>query len=192
MDKHNNGFEKTNSEAEEQDDVVTEEESSEDAEDVVGKLREKLKRAEAERHEYLSGWQKTRAEYANIRKREDEERRDFTKFAEAGLISELVSVLDSFEAAFGDGTEWNSVPETWRSGIKNTYNQLLAILSGHGLETIGRTGDPFDPNIHEAVGTIKIENPEDDHKALEIVQKGYKIHGKLIRPAKVRVGEHGT
>lgn len=150
------------------DDSVVEEEHSADK---VRKLKEKLKESEAKAREYLDGWQRERAEIANARKRDEEAKKDFLKFANAGLIEELVPVLDSLNLSGGHA--------------EAIYRQMLQVLKQHGLEEDNPLGEAFDPRRHEAIGTREGE----ENKILEVAQKGYILSGKIIRPAKVIIGQ---
>src|SRR3989344_2304370 len=167
------------------DSVVAEESQAE----TIKKLRDKLKKCESEKIEYLTGWQKAKADFINLRKRDEDEKQIFTKFANVGLISELLSVLDNFEHAMrGEG--WDKLPAEWRKGLEFTINQLHLVLEKNGVSKISEVGVTFDTNIHEAVGTINVENKEEDHVVKVIFQTGYKINERVIRPAKVKIGEY--
>ena len=72
------------------------------------------------------------------------------------------------------------------------YNQLIAVLKASGLEEIDPLGISFSPHEHEALGTVHTDKEAEDHKVLEVLQKGYKFNGKVIRPAKVKIGEFIT
>jgi molecular chaperone GrpE len=150
--------------------------------DAVKKLKEKVKNAEAKAKEHLDNWQRAQAEFLNLRKRDEEAKQDFVKFAKAGIIEELIPVLDSFNLALAHG----------HKDIEPVYNQLMQILRNHGLTEINPVGEPFDPRLHEAVGTIPTDKKENDHKVLEVFQKGYIMSGKTLRPAKVRIGEYSS
>ncbi len=154
------------------DDSVVEEEFSRDK---IKKMKEKLKEAESKAKEYLDGWQRAQAEFVNLRKRDEEGRQDFLKFANAKLIEELMPVIDSLELSGGHA--------------EPIYKQLMQILKQNGLEELSPVGAPFDPREHEAIGVVATAKPEEDHKVLEVMQKGYILSGKIIRPAKVRIGE---
>lgn len=147
--------------------------------DVVKKLREKVKTAEEKAREYLTGWQKERAEIANARRRDEEAKQEFMKFAKATLVEELIPVLDSFNIALSHGHE----------GLEPLYNQLFSVLKAQGLEELDSRGGDFNPREHEALQMVPTQDKGEDHKVLEVLQKGYKLHGKVIRPAKVKVGE---
>lgn len=154
------------------DDSVVEEEYSADK---VRKLKEKVKATEEKAKEYLDGWQRERAEIANARKRDEESKKDFLKFANADFILQLMPVLDSFELSLPHGNK----------ELEAIYRQLTQILKANGLEEMNPLGETFDPRRHEAIGTKEGEQ----HKILEVRQKGYILAGKIIRPAKVIIGE---
>src|SRR3989344_4930973 len=149
------------------DSVVAEEHAGEQ----VKKLKEKLKEAEAKAKEYLDGWQRAQADFVNLRKRDEEAKKEFIKFVSEKLIGELVPVLDSLSLSGSHG--------------EVVYKQLLHILKQNGLGEINPIGETFDPREHEAISTKEGE----ENKILEVVQKGYILHGKIIRPAKVKIGE---
>lgn len=147
--------------------------------DEIKKLKGKLKDAEAKAKEYLDGWQRAQADFVNLRKRDEESRVEFLKFANADMVAQLIPVLDSFELSLPHGNK----------ELEIIYRQLLQILKANGLEESEPKGEQFDPRLHEAVGNIKTEKKDDDHKILEVVQKGYILQGKILRPAKVKIGE---
>lgn len=164
------------------------ESASMDARGTIAKLRSRLKKAEEEKQEYLDGWQRTKADFINTRKRDEENNRDFAKFARSDLILDIVNVLDSFDMAVGNKTEWEKLPPEWRKGMEGIRSQLLSILNKNGLKELNPIGEEFNPALEEAAGFIDTEKEEEDGKILQILQKGYFIHEKLIRPAKVKIG----
>ena len=176
---------------EEADDVVLEadEDNAEGGiQHTLKKLRERLKKAEADKQEYLTGWQTTKAEYINSRKRDEETQRTLAKFAQAELVEELLPVLDSFDVALNHAKATDTIPKEWSDGMRQVYNQFLTILIGRGVKQINPLGEPFDPNLHEAIGMVDTDKQSEDNKVLDVVQKGYTLHDKLIRTARVRVG----
>lgn len=176
----------TKMEPEDLDDSVVAEEN---AAETVRKLREKLKACEKERQEYLAGWQRAKADLINARKRDEETFRDLAKFANGQLIDDLIPVLESFEMAMADKAAWEKADANWRTGVEYIYSQLKKTLSEKGLEEIDPQGLMFDHNLHEAVLYEKVDDEKKDRIVIEVVQKGYSFHGKVIKPAKVRVGE---
>lgn len=149
--------------------------------DQVKKLREKLKKCESDKQEYLDGWQRSKADVVNIKKRTETEKAEFAKYATENLIVDLIVTLDSFDMAF-KGKAWDAVDDNWKKGVEYIHSNLLNTLKNHGVEEFDPVGEKFDPNKHHAVegdeGTIK-----------EVVRKGYSLNGKVIRPAEVKVGE---
>ena len=173
---------------EENDDIIVEDDPElSSPKGVEKKLREKLKEAEAKAKEYLDSWQRTQADFVNARKRDEEAKLEFMKFAVSGLVEDLLPVVDSFELA-------RSHPSTGSgqaaNGIEQIYKQFMGVLRQRGLEELDPLGQPFDPKEHESIGFVGAEKPEDDHKVLEVIQKGYILSGKILRPAKVRIGEY--
>lgn len=176
-----------------EDDIKIEEEVSEDGEvdqsATIKKLRTKLKEAESKAQEYLTGWQKERAEGVNLRKRLEEEKKDFAKFAKEDIATELIPVLDSFESAFKNKEAWEKVDKNWRVGVEYIHSQLINVLANHGVSVVNPLGEKFDPQRDEAIGSVEVENEDDDHKIMEVVSVGYKLQDKLIRAPKVKVGQ---
>ena len=154
--------------------------AEEHAHDKVLKLKEKLRLAEEKAKEYLDGWQRAQADFVNLRKRDEEAKIEFLKFAKTDLIEQMAPVLDSLELSLPHGNK----------ELEVIYKQLLSVLKSNGLAEDQPLGEIFDPRRHESIGTIDIEKQAEDHKILEVVQKGYILQGKIIRPAKVRIGEY--
>ncbi len=162
--------------------------------DKLNELRKKLKESEAKRAETLEDLQRAKAEFLNVRKRlEEETYRDRDRQVN-NFIEKLTPLADSFSMAMSDKTAWEAIDKNWRVGIESIYGQLQSLLKDYAVLTINETGVVFDPNRHEAVATIPVENKEQDHKVISIIQTGYErvVNGKaeLIRPARVTVGEH--
>jgi molecular chaperone GrpE len=139
---------------------------------------EKLKR---ERDEYLAGWQRAKADFVNYQKEEARRQEEFAKWALAGFISELLNVLDSFDIAISQTTA-----EKELLGLTLIRSQLLALLTKYGLQPIPvEKGMKFDPEFHEAIAHEPSDLPEDT--ILAEIQKGYTLHNRVLRPAKVKV-----
>lgn len=156
----------------------------------IKKLREELKIARKERDEYLTGWQRAKADFINARKEEEKSRAEFVKSANKELVLDIVTTLDNFDMAFANKEAWEKVDENWRKGVEYIYSQLLATLEQNGLKQLVPLGEMFDPNIHTSVESVPVAKPEDEHKILEVAQKGYTQNGSLIRSPKVKVGKH--
>ncbi|HYM61114.1 MAG TPA: nucleotide exchange factor GrpE [Thermoanaerobaculia bacterium] len=129
---------------------------------------------------------RTLADYENFRKRSEREKADFYRYALAGTLRELLPVLDNFERALSHAGE----EDDFHKGVVLIYKQLSDALQKHGLRVIEEVGVPFDPNFHEAV--VRDENPSvPSHTVVEILQKGYFLHDRLLRPAMVKVSVGG-
>ena len=126
------------------------------------------------------------AEFENIRKRIQREANQLVEYANRELIEHLLPVLDNFDRAIANPGE--SV-ETLLSGIEMVHQQLIDLLHKMGLDKIEALGQPFDPNRHEAVGVENTKDQPDNH-ILDVLQEGYALKGRLIRPAMVRVARH--
>ena len=169
------------------DDSVVAEESSAD---TIKKLREKLKKADAERLEYLTGWQRAKADLINARKRDEADHKEFIKFANERLIDGLIPVLDSFELAMGNKAVWEKADKNWRIGVESIASQLRKALSDAGLEEVNPIGQKFDPMRDEAAMYEPVDSEGKNHIIIAVMQKGYNLNGRPMRPAKVKVGEY--
>ena len=159
---------------------------------ALKKLREKLKACDKDKKEYLDGWQRMRADFANVRKEEETRRGEMIKFAAEGLVDDLIPVLDSFAMAFGNKEAWEKVDANWRKGVEYIYAQMYSILESRGLTEIGKVGEQFDPRLHVAIEEIPTPSEKDANTIAEVIQKGYRLHNKVIRPAKVKAFGHPT
>ncbi len=156
---------------------------------TIQKLKAKIKKLEEEKNEYLLGWQKERADGVNLRKRFEEEKKDFVKYANKNLIEEFIPILDGFESAMKNKEVWEKVDQNWRVGIEYLSNQLFSILEQNGLQKLYPINEDFDIRRDEAIEMIKINEPDKNGKILEVIQSGYKINDTIIRPTKVKVRE---
>ncbi len=163
--------------------------AEENALEAVKKLKEKLKNSEKERMEYLTGWQRAKADLVNARKRDEADRQEFMKFANERLIDGLLPVLESFDMAIGNKEAWEKVDKNWRVGVEYIYTQLKKVLADSGLVEINPLGEKFDINRDEATEYVPVETEADNHKVVAVLQKGYTLNGRPMRPPKVKVGE---
>jgi len=129
--------------------------------------------------EYLAGWQRAKADFANREKDIAREKMEFIKFANESLILELVPVFDNFREAMLHIPDEHKTAD-WVIGIEQIKKQLKDFLKNLGIETFGREGENFDPNLYEALEEVKKEGFTAG-KIVKLVKIGYKLHGKVIR-----------
>ncbi len=161
--------------------------AQEELQDIAA-LQSELETTRAQMQEYLDGWQRERAAFANFRKRveqqQDQTRRDIT----ASIVKRYLEVLDDLELALKNRpTEGEGA--AWAEGIELIYRKMLAILEAEGVKAIpAEPGMPFDPRFHEAI----THEPHDEHgseEIIEVVRQGYMIGDQVLRPALVRVAQ---
>ncbi|MBN1963724.1 MAG: nucleotide exchange factor GrpE [Anaerolineae bacterium] len=150
-----------------------------------GELMAELDKVRAEAEEYLQGWQRARAEFANFRKRVDRERTTLWQEAAIDVLKRVLPVIDDFERAM------TNVPQDlddhdWVKGIGLIQQKLSALLDSYDLVEINPLGEPFDPELHEAIGTEDSNEYESQHVTM-VLQKGYAWGDRVLRPALVRV-----
>ena len=138
----------------------------------------------AERDEYLDQLQRSRAEFANYRRRVEQERQIIGDLAKRDALIQFLPVVDDFERALA------AVPESersnsWLSGITLIQQKLAGILERAGVSPIDALGEPFDPSLHEAVAS---EPGTAGSHVVEVYQKGYRVGDQLARPAMVKTG----
>ncbi len=143
------------------------------------RLKEKLKEAEDKAKEYLDSWQRAQADFVNLRKRDEEEMKNREKYAAGSFINEVIPVLQSLEIASGVDKNAEAI-----------YSQLNAVMKKIGVSVIDPMGEKFDPNLHEAIKTTKTDEKEKDHTVSEVLEKGFMLHDRVLRPAKVAVFSH--
>ena len=152
----------------------------EDIEALKNALAEEKAKAESN----LANWQRAQADFINYKRRSEQEREEVTEFANATLMLSLLPILDDLERAF------TAIPPrlakaSWVDGMRLIERKLRASLEGQGLAEIEAVGEPFDPNVHEAV----MQGKGKEGMVVEELQKGYKFRDRLIRPSKVVVGD---
>ena len=150
-------------------------------------LRQALEKAKAQAADYLDGWQRARAEFANYKKRNEQERQELFKLANTTLMTRLLPIFDDFERAF-QTLPRSLLSFTWIDGVALIYRRLQAILEAEGLTLIETEGENFDPLLHEAV-TYEENAEHQEGQVIGEVQKGYKLGDRVLRPALVRVAK---
>lgn len=178
----------------EEDEEIVEFEFNDDGEadlnKTLKKLRLDLKQARKERTEYLNGWQKERADFANYKKQEEDRKTMFSESMRERILSRFLSVMDSFNMAFANKEAWEKVDLNWRKGVEYIHSQMNTVFEEYGVKEIGQEGENFDPNIHESIEMVDTDKNELNHTIAVVIQKGYKLGDRVLRPARVNVFEH--
>ena len=165
------------------------EDGEEDLKKTLKKFRADLKTCQKEKEEFLTGWQKERADFANYKKDENERKTMFSESMRERILTKFLTVIDSFNMAFSNKEAWEKVDENWRKGIEHIYTQMNAIFEEYGVKEIGKIGENFDANIHQSVEMVETDKKEQEHTVSNVIQKGYKLGERVIRPARVNVYE---
>lgn len=151
---------------------------------------EELKQRAAKADENWERLLRTSADFDNYKKRASRERQDAIRFANEHLLEKLVPVLDSFDMALAaTQNDLGEVAQSLKTGINMVYQQLKSALTEAGLEEVDATGQPFDPNLHQAVS--QQENADlPEGQVVQQLRRGYKLRERLLRPATVIVSKH--
>jgi molecular chaperone GrpE len=155
------------------------------SEEQIEVLQKSLDEMKTKADEYLEGWQRSRAEFANYKKRILRENSDIRTLARGEVIKNYLEIVDDLERALQEKPH-NGEAENWAEGIEIIYQKLCAKLEAEGVRPMNALGEDFDPNIHEAL--MKEESEEfESGQIIEVMQEGYWIGDKVLRPALVRV-----
>ncbi len=152
--------------------------------ETLPSLAELLRQAELKAEEHHDAWLRAKAETDNLRRRAQEDIAKAHKYAAEKFASEMLPVKDSLEAALANG---NASAENLRSGVELTLKQLAAAFEKSGLAEINPPGEKFDPHRHQAISAIADEG--EPNRVLQVLQKGYALHERIVRPALVIVSK---
>ena len=136
--------------------------------------------------EFKNRYVRVLADFENFRKRTEREKADFFRYAVANVLKDVLPVLDNFDRALDHAEEGDE----FHKGVSLIYKQLYDVLQRHGLKPIEESGVAFDPNIHEAV-VREEDDSVPNHSVTAVLQKGYFLHDRLLRPALVKVAVGG-
>jgi molecular chaperone GrpE len=157
-----------------------------EGEDELAVLTAALSEAEARAAEYLDGWQRARAEFANYRRRQEQQRQQMQVVAKASVLLQLLPVMDDLKRAL-EAVPEESEENPWLSGVEQVQRKWQAALERVGLSVLPvEAGDAFDPNVHEALTHEPCAELEAG-KIIQVVQPGYEVDDTVLRPALVRV-----
>jgi molecular chaperone GrpE len=153
----------------------------------IEKLQQQLGETQAKADEYLNGWQRALADYANYKKRVEREQAEVYQRAAGSLVKKYIDILDDLDLALnkrpgdGDGAQW-------ADGIELIYRKLQGFLEAEGIMPMNALGAVFDPNQHEAIGMEPRADVESGHVS-EVLKEGYLMGERVLRPALVRVAQ---
>jgi molecular chaperone GrpE len=160
---------------------------AEEAEEMNGTPEAEIGRLTKLNEEYLDGWQRARADFVNYKKRIEREQREAYRRAAGDILTRYLGVVDDLERALKDRpTEGD--PSNWADGVELIYRKLQSVLEAEGVETIGALGQPFDPNLHEAISHEESDEQPAGY-VIDVVQQGYRMGEQVLRPALVRVAK---
>ncbi|MBP9763073.1 nucleotide exchange factor GrpE [Patescibacteria group bacterium] len=165
--------------------------------DVSSQVSDELAKIQAQSEEYLAGWKRAQADYANVLKERDRDRTEYVKYANTSLLQSLLPAIEHFATAMRHVPDTYSLPEdvrkkwdSWLIGLKAVQSLWEQAAQTAGLERIVGQG-MLDPNIHEAVGREISHTVPQDH-VVRVIQDGWKLHGKVLRPSQVIVSDVPT
>lgn len=175
-----------------EDKIKNQKENTQQKEDKVVSLKEseylKLKEEAAKSKEYWERLLRLQADFENTRKRLEREKQDFTKFANEGIIAELLNILDDLERTVELAQSKHQDLPAFLKGAEMILAHLYDMLKEYGVKPILAEGKTFDPHLHEAL--MQVENKElPEHTIVEELQKGYLLNDRVIRTAKVKVSK---
>ena len=179
-----------------EDELSAVETEGEVVEEGVESLKKALAEEEAKAEDYLANWQRAQADFLNFKKRAEQERSETVRFGNAALILSLLPVIDDLERALcsvatlwerGDPTvvSGETTLQSLVDGISLIYRKFKDVLEENGVSEIKALGEPFDPHLHESM----LLGEGEEGKVVEEIQKGYRLHDRVLRPTKVKVGK---
>ena len=163
--------------------TLTSDEVTTEVNSEIETLKAELEQSQKDVSENADRVKRLQADFDNFRRRTRQEKEELSTFVAQGLIKDLLPLLDNLERAISVETADET---SLREGVSMIYKQFLAALEKNGLESIKAVGEKFDPNFHQAIMRVEDADKEDDIVAEEL-QKGYSVHGRVIRPSMVKV-----
>ena len=168
-------------ESDEREEVIEPEEGGDDAVAKIKKTKAELETCRQEKQEYMDGWQRAKADYVNLLRRNEEAAKAAESSGKIKAVEALLPAFDALERA----KEHGDVPE----GFMAIVRQMETAFAALGIEAVGVAGEVFDPAIHDAMGQDAARGVEQDGKVSVVLEKGFKMGDTVIRPAKVRVAK---
>ena len=159
---------------------VAEQDEPQDVEGLQARVAEEKEKAQT----FMANWQRAAADMQNLKRRMEQERFEVGRLANASLVINLLPLMDDLERALHE-VDVKLAGLTWIDGIRLIYRKFEAVLQNAGVSEIEADGQQFDPNVHEAISEAEGE----EGRIVSVVQKGYKLGDRVIRPAMVVVGK---
>lgn len=154
------------------------------AQESLEALRELLAKEKERAEANLASWQRSAADFQNYKRRVEQEREEIARLSNAAMIINLLPLMDDLERAL-DSVDTRLAGMTWLDGLRLIHRKFQALLEMNAVTEIEADGQDFDPNVHEAVTF----GPGEENKVIAVVQKGYRLGGRVLRPAMVVVGK---
>jgi molecular chaperone GrpE len=174
-----------NIETEDSTEIIAEDVVEAEGADLVSLLQNELAATQTKANDYLEGWQRARADFTNYKKRVEREQSQIYQNAAGSILKRYLGIIDDLERALKSRPQ-NGDGAAWAEGIELIYRKLLSILESEGIQPMEAEGKLFDPNLHEAI----MSEDSDTHESgqiIEVLQQGYTLGDKVLRPAMVRV-----
>jgi molecular chaperone GrpE len=162
-------------------------EGVEEAGEGIETLYAEIDHLRAQADEYLEGWQRARAEFANFKKRTEREWEEVRDKILGEILTRYLDIIDDFDRALLD-IPTDGENKVWAEGIELIHLKLIAIVESEGVEPIQAEGEIFDPNLHEAISYEETDNHQDG-QVIEVIKQGYKLGDRILRHAVVRVAK---
>jgi molecular chaperone GrpE len=153
--------------------------------EAMEKLQMELEETRAKADEYLDGWQRSRAEFSNYKKRIEREQAHIYQTTAGNLIKHFLEIADDLERALNSRPQEKD-GEQWANGVELIYRKLMATIEAEGVIRIEPDGQYFDPTFHEAISQEDSKQHESG-QIIEVLQPGYQLGDRVLRPARVRV-----
>jgi molecular chaperone GrpE len=154
------------------------------AEESIEALKQELAREKERAEANLGSWQRAAADFQNYKRRVEQEREEMARLSNAALIFNLLPLIDDLQRAL-DSVDARLAGMTWLEGVRLIERKFQALLEMNSVTEIEADGQTFDPNVHEAVTF----GPGEENKVIAVVQKGYRLGNRVLRPAMVVVGK---
>lgn len=167
--------------------IEVEVETNENQAAELESIEQALAESQAKANEYLEGWQRARAEFTNYKRRVERDQAQVYQNAVGSIIKRYIEVVDDLERALKNRPQ-EGEGAAWAAGIDLIYRKLLTILENEGIKRMDAQGKQFDPTLHEAISL----EPNSDHESgevIEVIQQGYLLGDRVLRPALVRVAQ---